>query len=615
MGLAKLPEKALGIVRQHAYGLIIALLWTATALAMFALRDVLGAVLLVWLPSAIASAALFCAQPRQRAGVLVGLAAANIAVALSYNLGFVASLGYAVANVSEAVIVVLIAKRVVGRRPLPTLRLREMAGLMIAAMAGSTVGALISFPFRPQQELVQFGWWFLATMLGTAVCAPILLFVHAWWQHRKAGLPIKFAGGATAFAIAMAALFVLDWWVLSFSAFSLGPVVIAGLVFAVARFGQLGASTGVLVYGLAGTLHSIGGAPPAAYLTFDPFSSGLILQAYMLLMLATSLPLAALLMANDRLSLRLKTRNSKLNESVQMLAMAEEVARIGRWRFYPKSGEQDWSSQMFRINGLDPKLGRDPGDIRGLLPDGGKDLFGELKNHSEDRATYSFEYHVRTPKGEDRRLKMHARNEFDAKGKLNSMFGVVMDVTEAHQRQDLLDKERDKAMRLAAHAQVLAMTDPLTGLANRRRTIEQLEKCIVRCDRGGGTMALIAFDVDHFKQVNDRFGHQVGDEVLIRIAELARDQVRASDLIGRTGGEEFVWLMPDAGAVEASNAAERLRLAIEKGSGKGGLPSVTVSIGYALWRPGDDSGALLGKADTALYVAKEGGRNMVQRAA
>lgn len=605
----------MAIIRNHAYAITVALLWTATALAMFALRDVLGAVLLVWLPSAIASAALFCAQPGQRIGVLIGLVAANVVVALGYNLGFVASLGYAAANVAEAVIVVTIAKWVVGRRPLQMLRLREMAGLMAAALAGSVVGALISFPFRPEPTLIQLGWWVLATSLGTAVCAPILLFAHAWFEHRKLGHQIEFAGGAIPFAIWMVALFALDWWVLSFSSFSLGPVVIAGLIFAVARFGQLGASTGVLVYALAGTLHSIGGQPAASYLEFEPFVSGLILQAYMLLMLATSLPLASLLMANDRLSLRLKTRNSRLNESVQMLAMAEEVARIGRWRYYPQSGVQDWSQQMFRINGLDPKMGRDPGDIRGLLPDGGKDLFGELRNHSEDRATYSFEYHVRTPKGEDRRLKMHARNEFDQKGKLSAMFGVVMDVTEAHQRQDLLDKERDKAMRLAAHAQVLAMTDPLTGLANRRRTIEQLEKCIARCERAGSALALIAFDVDHFKQVNDRFGHQVGDEVLIRIAELARDQVRASDLIGRTGGEEFVWLMPDAGAVEASNAAERLRVAIEKNSGKGGLPPVTVSIGYALWRAGDDSGALLGKADTALYVAKEGGRNMVQRAA
>jgi len=238
-----------------------------------------------------------------------------------------------------------------------------------------------------------------------------------------------------------------------------------------------------------------------------------------------------------------------------------------------------------------------------------------LKHHAQDRARYSFDYRIRTPKGEDRILKMHAINDFTPAGELQAMFGVVMDVTEHHQRQDLLDKERARAMRLAAEAQMLAQTDPLTGLANRRRTLDQLEKCIVNSRVDGRSLSVIAFDVDHFKQVNDRHGHQVGDLVLVRVAELAKGEIRASDLVGRTGGEEFVWILPNAGAVEVSNAAERLRQAIERNSGNGGLPPVTVSAGYALWRKGDDSGALLGRADKALYVAKHAGRNKVQRAA
>jgi diguanylate cyclase (GGDEF)-like protein len=605
----------LRLIKDHAFAIAVALLWTVTAFGMIALRDLAEAVLLLWLPSAIAVTAVYSARPGKRFEVLAALAVANVFTMLVYGVALVSAIGYAIANAVDAVIVVAIAQRVIGRRSLHGLRLWEMTGLFIAALSGALAGALIALPFRPQPDLVQLSWWFLTTLLGTAVGAPILLFLRSWYERRKAGLRFEFAGGALLFAGSMALLFVLDWWVLSFATFSLSPLVLTGLIFAVARFGQLGASAGVLVFGLAGTLHSIGGESPANYLAFEPFVSGLILQAYMLLMMATSLPLAALLMAHGRLSLRLKARNLRLHDSVQMLNMAEEVARIGRWRYYPGSAAQDWSQQMFRINGLDPNMGRDPGDIRMLLPDGGQELFGQLKHHAEDRATYSFEYRICTPKGEERILKMHARNEFDPKGQLGSMFGVVMDVTEHHQRQEQLDKERAKAMRLAAHAQVLAMTDALTGLANRRRTIDQLEKCIARSARMGGPLALIAFDVDHFKQVNDRFGHQVGDEVLVRVSDLAREQIRASDLIGRTGGEEFVWLMPDAGAVEASNAAERLRVAIEKGSGKNGLPPVTVSIGYALWSEGDDPGSLLGKADTALYVAKQAGRNMVQRAA
>lgn len=602
-------------IGKHAFAIAVALLWTACAIGMLVLRDRAGAVLLLWLPSAIAVAALFSTRPERRGEILLALAAANVATALWYELGFFASIGYAAANIVEALVVVAIGERVISRRRMHALRLREMTGLFMAALLGALAGAVISFQFRPQQDLVQFIWWFVSTLLGTTVGVPLLLYLRSWFERRHAGLPRYFADGLGVFAALMSGLFVLDWWVLSFSAFSLAPLALAGVVFAAARFGQFGASAAVLVYGLAGTLHSIGGQSPSSHFGLEPMVSGLVLQSYMLLMLATSLPLAALLMAHDRLALRLKARNSRLRESVVMLKMAEQVARIGRWRYDPRSDEQDWSQQMFRINGLDPKMGRDPGDIRSLLPDGGRELFGQLKDHARDRAPYSFEYHIRTPRGEERTLKMHAKNEFDAAGELTCMFGVVMDVTEHRRRQEQLDKERSKAMRLAAEAQVLAQTDPLTGLANRRRMIEQLEKCISRSSSSGRELALIVFDIDHFKQVNDSFGHQVGDQVLRRVAELARLQIRASDLIGRTGGEEFVWLMPGAGADEARMAAERLRRAVEKESGKGGLPPVTVSVGYALWRKGDDADALLDCADKALYVAKEAGRNQVRKAA
>jgi diguanylate cyclase (GGDEF)-like protein len=191
----------------------------------------------------------------------------------------------------------------------------------------------------------------------------------------------------------------------------------------------------------------------------------------------------------------------------------------------------------------------------------------------------------------------------------------VIDVTDHRRRQDALDKERTRAMRLAAEAQHLAQTDALTGLANRRRTIDQLEKCLAGCNGQSHSLAVIAFDIDHFKQVNDGHGHQTGDEVLVRVAEIARSEARASDLIGRTGGEEFLWLLPEAGEPVARAAALRLRQAIEQRSGEGGLPRVTASIGYALWQEGDDAGGLLARADAALYRAKHTGRNKVQRAA
>lgn len=126
---------------------------------------------------------------------------------------------------------------------------------------------------------------------------------------------------------------------------------------------------------------------------------------------------------------------------------------------------------------------------------------------------------------------------------------------------------------------------------------------------------MIAFDIDHFKQVNDRFGHAAGDKVLQRVAEIACGEARASDLVGRIGGEEFVWILPDAGLDVARGAALRLRRAIERGSGNVELPTVTASIGFATWAQGDDTASLLARADAALYAAKGAGRNKVKQAA
>ncbi len=327
----------------------------------------------------------------------------------------------------------------------------------------------------------------------------------------------------------MATLFLLAWVTLDLAQVPTVSLVLMGMVFIVTRYGQIGASVGRvhLRPGRARSTRSARLRRPPILNGWQPFEAGITLQLFMLMMMATSLPLAALLMQHDRLALRLKARNARMRENLLLLNMAEEVARIGRWRYDPRSGEQDWSRQMFLINGLDPGLGRDPGDIKALLPDGGSELFGQLAHHAKDRARYSFEYRIRPPNGDERTLKMYATNEFAESGELATMFGVVMDVTEHHQRQEALDKERTRAMRLAAEAQYLAHTDPLTGLANRRRAITQLEKCVRRSEQDGRPMALISFDIDHFKRVNDTKGHQTGDDVLVRISDIARAQARA----------------------------------------------------------------------------------------
>jgi len=190
-----------------------------------------------------------------------------------------------------------------------------------------------------------------------------------------------------------------------------------------------------------------------------------------------------------------------------------------------------------------------------------------------------------------------------------------MNITIQVCRERALQAARQHALDLAAHAQKLALTDQLTGLGNRRAVFEELGRLARSSPQQGEPLTVVMFDIDHFKHVNDTYGHQTGDAVLQRIAELTRRQVREGDLVGRIGGEEFVWLLPKVSIGQARDLAERLRALIERESAAGGLPSVTVSLGLALLRMGDTPEQLIARADEALYRAKESGRNCVQRAA
>lgn len=166
----------------------------------------------------------------------------------------------------------------------------------------------------------------------------------------------------------------------------------------------------------------------------------------------------------------------------------------------------------------------------------------------------------------------------------------------------------------------LALTDELTGLYNRRYVFAHFNERLARTPEGSSDVALMLFDIDHFKQVNDTHGHSAGDEVLRELAERAVREVRSVDLVGRLGGEEFVVVMPETNLAGAFVVAERLRTAIAEEPftlrSTGDKLPVTVSIGVAV--AGEDSDNLddlLKRADEALYAAKKAGRNRVMLAA
>ena len=166
------------------------------------------------------------------------------------------------------------------------------------------------------------------------------------------------------------------------------------------------------------------------------------------------------------------------------------------------------------------------------------------------------------------------------------------------------------------HSLELAVTDQLTGLHNRRYMVGQLEALMRRAGAGGEPVSVLVIDIDHFKRVNDSFGHDVGDEVLREFAVRLASNVRAIDLPVRHGGEEFVVVMPDTDLEAARRVAERIRLHVAGSpfrvmEGEEAL-TVTISIGVATSSgPEDQSSTLLKRADEAVYIAKSQGRNRV----
>lgn len=184
---------------------------------------------------------------------------------------------------------------------------------------------------------------------------------------------------------------------------------------------------------------------------------------------------------------------------------------------------------------------------------------------------------------------------------------VIYDVTDVATNRHQLQAANAKLQKLSS-------TDRLTGLYNRGHWEESLKAAYARNQRYGNATSLVMFDIDHFKRVNDTYGHQAGDKVIEHVADMVREHVRDSDVAGRYGGEEFGVVLSDTDKAGARFFAERLRKAIE------GLEVVhegqgirfTISLGVAdLSRPSISHADLIAWADHALYASKKAGRNRV----
>lgn len=187
---------------------------------------------------------------------------------------------------------------------------------------------------------------------------------------------------------------------------------------------------------------------------------------------------------------------------------------------------------------------------------------------------------------------------------------IASDISKLKEMQNRLAEAHASLMLKHQELEYVASTDTLTRIHNREKLGRIFAQEIERAGLNGRAFSIISADLDHFKSVNDTFGHAVGDSVLVQLARTMKDALRASDFIGRWGGEEFLMLCPGAGHADALHLAERIRAAVAAqtfGTGR----THTVSLGVATWREGDTQDGLLQRADEAMYRAKQAGRNRV----
>lgn len=577
------------------------LLYFAAALSALNWSHGQDGIATVWPSSGILLAALLL-SPWERAGWHIGAASiASLAANLLQGNSLWTASGFTVANMLES----FIAARLLLRRSSGWISFSDPARLLefcTAASLAAVSAATIATAFAPTPSLMFWFSWLSTDLLGILLVTPLILVVAAATMKQR----IRSRTRTRTEVFGIFAMLVLIC-VLTFaqSTYPLLFLPMLAILVAVSRIGLLGAAGGVVIAAVVSSVAISYGSGPVMLVDANPQFKSLFVQFYLLALFAAALPMSALLAARRRLL-------GQLSESVRLLQLAETAAQVGHWRLDIGSGAVTWSPEVFKIHGVKAETPRSLALAVDAYHPEDRNLVTEKLDHAiQHQCAFEFTARIIRPSGEIRHVL--SRGEFE-KGMLHGtagMFGIIQDITsQVIYEKDLLAASA-LARQAANDAKQMAETDQLTGIANRRRISAELEMEIAKSTTHGRPLAIAIFDIDHFKQINDRFGHHVGDEVLKRVAIDAERELRSDDMLGRFGGEEFVILFPGAGSNIALMVAERVRRTIEAG---GANPSVTVSIGVAEFAQGETGETILRRADEALYAAKADGRNLLRLA-
>jgi diguanylate cyclase (GGDEF)-like protein len=560
----------------------------------------------IWPASGILLAALLLARPRRWAAFMIAAGVASLAANIDAGVPWSRALAFSVVNVGEALLATFLVRR---RRPID-LSFADPASVgrfCLAAMIASTVSATLANSVSADPSGAVFLSWLTTVALGMMIVTPVVLTGANIVLQCPALPPARVVIEGT---VILSGVAILSIGVFGQSTYPLLTLPMLGVLAATYRLGPHGATVSVLLIAIIGSVATGYGLGPVTFVD-GAERAVLFFQFYLLTLLGSALPLAALLAARARMTAR-------IGRDKRLLEMAERAAHVGHWRFAIDDGSMLWSAEVFRMHGRDERGGApSPQEAMRLFhPDDQSRIVAAMEQLLDTGEPFDLDARICRRDGTIRDVHVRGEAERDRHDQTVAVFGMMQDVTARVESVRALHVARDAAEREARRAVMLSETDQLTGIANRRKALAVLEDRIACANAGGQPFAIAMLDIDHFKSINDDYGHAMGDVILVRVADLCRGALRETDLVGRIGGEEFMLVIDGATPEGALVTAERVRDAIASAHPVApGVRTITASLGVATFHPGTDCRSLMQAADDALYAAKHGGRNTLRVAA
>ncbi len=584
-----------------APALIGLLYFVAAALALSVSRYE-GGLAFIWGANALLMAQLMISRSATWPRTILFCAIASTAATALFGMGPVAAVPMTFVNIAEALIVALICRRFAAKGSasatgsLRLLVIFIVALSLVANVVCAVAAALIASSLTPVSFAGAWLQWYAGHVLGGLTCTPILTMLlqgdgRRWMRETSVWTKAETAGWLSLFAL-------MTWWVFYMARYPLLFAPVLPLVIIAFRIGHLGSAASIVILAFIGGSATMAGIGPISWLPGLPGEHIQFFQLYLAFTFLLSVPVSAELNGRRRL--------------FQMLRQSEERFRI----LAEHSGDVVFN---LGTDGVVHYVSPSVADQIGVAP--GK-LIGRLALDlvsPQDRAvvvathrralTHGHDVHkvefrsLMSAKAGGQWCEMVMRAILDDRGTPAGVVGTVRDIS------------RHKA--LQEELQHVADCDALTGADSRRAFLGELDKEIRAVGRGARS-CLLLIDIDHFKVINDRYGHAAGDEVLRAFVERLRPGVRGKDRIGRLGGEEFAILLRHADIDRASRLCERLRAMLAANPveiGGGRVVTVTFSAGLVALEGVSTGAAMLEAADKALYRAKHSGRNCLRLAA